>query len=297
VRVAAALAAAFAVLTAGAAHAGRTAHAGKNGLIAFVRGGDIWTIRPDGTGLTRLTRTAVHEANPSWSPDGTKLAFDDGRGAIYAMNADGSQRVDLSAAGVDPDTQTCDSNPTWAPDGKHIAFSFITDDCTGAAGALGTMASDGTKRRVLEEDYSGILGGDDQPAWGPGGGRIAFTRSDSERMASGPYDYDIWILDARTGKALRPLTHNYDSTSPAWRPNGKQIAFTGPKGITVMTAAGKSPHLLGLGSEPAWSPDSGSVAYIGEDGLRVIRTNGSRARRLLLRCPRCSSPTWQSLPS
>ena len=213
------------------------------------------------------------------------------------MDANGKNRVDLSAVGADPTSAgTCDTNPTWAPDGKQIALSSITDDCTGAAGEIDAMGADGKNRRIVENDYEGILGGDDEPAWSPGGARIAFTRSDSLRMASGPYVYDIWILDTHTGKALRALTRNQGSTSPSWRPNGKQIAFAGPRGITVMSAAGKSPFVLARGTAPAWSPDAGQIVYAGTGGLYIVRTNGTRARRLLLKCA-CGQPDWQRLPS
>jgi Tol biopolymer transport system component len=277
-----------------AAAPGQAAYPGRNGTIVFVRGGDLWTIRPDGTALTRLTRTTAKEANPAWSPDGAKIAFDSG-GSIYVTDAQGKKPVNLSAVEADPASGSCDSNPTWSPDGKQIALSAVTDDCTGAAGEIDAMGSDGKGRHIIENDYSGILGGDDEPAWGPGGGRIAFTRSDSERMASGPYDYDIWILDTRTGKALRALTANSRSTSPSWRPNGLQIAFAGPKGITVMSAAGKAPTFLVRGGSPAWSPDSGQIVYVGKGGLSIVRTNGSRAQRLLLKCS-CASPDWQPQP-
>jgi Tol biopolymer transport system component len=270
------------------------AYPGKNGAIVFARSGDLWTIRPDGSGLTRLTRTATREGNPAWSPDGTKLAYDS-RGSIFVANADGKDARNITAVGSEPDVGNCDSEPTWSPDGKQIAFSFVTDDCTGAAGGLGAMAADGSDRRVLEEDYAGVLGGDTEPAWSPGGARLVFTRSDSERMASGPYVYNVWVLDTRTGKALRALTKNGDSEAPSWRPNGKQIAFEGPKGITVMTAAGTSPTVLARGRSPAWSPDAGQIVYLGTDGLHLVRTNGSRAQRLLLRCS-CGPPDWQPLP-
>src|SRR5262249_45123452 len=161
------------------------------------RSGDLWTIRPDGSGLTRLTRTATREANPAWSPDGTKLAYDS-RGSIFVANADGKDPRNITAVGAGPDMGACDSDPSWSPDGRQIAFSFVTDDCTGAAGGLGAMGADGSGRRVLEEDYAGVLGGDTEPAWSPGGNRLVFTRSDSERMPSGPYVYDVWVLDART---------------------------------------------------------------------------------------------------
>jgi Tol biopolymer transport system component len=73
----------------------------------------------DGSGQTALTNSSADETWPSWSPDGTKIAFegviDDGN--IYIMNAvDGSDQTRLT------DSPGNDSNPSWSPDGTKIAF-------------------------------------------------------------------------------------------------------------------------------------------------------------------------------
>ena len=49
---------------------------GHNGRIAFARGGDIWTMNPDGSDQVNLTNTpSGTEYQPAWSADGTKIAF------------------------------------------------------------------------------------------------------------------------------------------------------------------------------------------------------------------------------
>jgi hypothetical protein len=87
------------------------------GLIAFDAEGDIWTVRDDGTGLTRLTDTSSGEANPVWSPDGTEIAYSlvlDGKNhGIAVMTADGTpvQELELPRGLSQP------SFPVWTPDG------------------------------------------------------------------------------------------------------------------------------------------------------------------------------------
>jgi TolB protein len=77
-------------------------------------GTSIWVMRADGSQMTQLTSApaGLQDFGPSWSPDGTRLAFTSDRGGhrqIYAMNADGTQQVNLSNG------QWEDSGPDWSP--------------------------------------------------------------------------------------------------------------------------------------------------------------------------------------
>ncbi len=87
--------------------------------IAFSRrlhggGFDLFVIRPDGSGLARLTRDSFpYPLASTWSPDGTKIAFagnGDFAGDLYVINADGSNLVQLTSDGLV-------SEPAWKPAG------------------------------------------------------------------------------------------------------------------------------------------------------------------------------------
>jgi Tol biopolymer transport system component len=90
----------------------------SGGRIAFSRNRagreDIYTVRPDGTDLRRITRGGG--TDPSWSPDGSMLAFAR-NGGIWVVDANGGEprRVTRRAA----------NQPVWSPDGKRIAFVSV----------------------------------------------------------------------------------------------------------------------------------------------------------------------------
>src|SRR5262249_30328396 len=73
----------------------------------------------DGTGQANITNSPANDLDPTWSPDGTKIAFTTNRGPVgdnevFVMNADGSNPVDLtnsSANESDPDWQAA-AGPT-----------------------------------------------------------------------------------------------------------------------------------------------------------------------------------------
>lgn len=106
--------------------------------IAFTsfRDGDfeIYTVRPDGAGARRLTRTPGNDSHSSWSPDGQWLLFSSSRmgfkdegplfdgipqpyGELFVMRADGSDVKQLT------DNQWEDATPAWQPDGARIQSS------------------------------------------------------------------------------------------------------------------------------------------------------------------------------
>ena len=107
---------------------------------------EIWTINPDGNGLTRLTFNEVEERAPAWSPDGTRITYMCKQGTvpphsdneICVMNADGTDQTQLTDNGLN------DATPTFSPDGQKILFHR-------GGGGLGT----GTHLLVMNLDGTG----------------------------------------------------------------------------------------------------------------------------------------------
>ena len=124
----------------------------------------IYTVGADGRGLRRITDTA---SAPSWSPDGSRIAFaksDGERVGLYTIKADGTdlERV-TTIVGWSWLSPWIEWMPqvAWSPDGSSILYT-----CGGAACLV---AIDGTP--LIRPQFR--LDGGDWAAWSPDGTRIA----------------------------------------------------------------------------------------------------------------------------
>jgi len=190
---------------------------------------DIYMMNDDGTNPVRLTNHPASDSAPSWSPDGTKIAFmsnRDGKAEIYVMNADGTNPVKLTSNPINGSR-----NPTWSPDGTKIAFNsarleskFVPD--------IYVMNTDGTNQiRVTNHPANDL-----RPSWSPDGTKIAF---DTRRHAGpgieimpGTWAWDpdenleIYVMNADGTNPVRVTNHPAGDSSPSWSPDGTKIAFS-----------------------------------------------------------------------
>ena len=117
----------------------------------------------DGSNQTNISNDQM-DNYPSWSPDGSKIAFCSQRFSfnndifstnidLYVMNADGSNRTNITN---NPESV---NSPSWSPDGSQIAFSSYIDGNS----EIYVISADGSNQTNLTND----LEYDGMPSWSP----------------------------------------------------------------------------------------------------------------------------------
>jgi Tol biopolymer transport system component len=233
----------------------------------------VYTLRPDGTGLTQITPDDQWAVAPAWSPDGDLIAYQrlgtDDVAGIWIVRADGSGSARIAAGG---------SAPFWL-DAARVSFGCATGICV--------VGADGSSPATLVAHAAPEGTADDSYTLSPDGNTFAFVR----RVPSDDVDPSRVYVMNRDGTAERPLTSlfYYDQSFPSWSSDGKRIAFVnGQYDVAVVDADGRSEHGVSQRdaiepdldiSAPAWSPDGTQLLFGDARRFYIANADGSGAIR------------------
>jgi hypothetical protein len=296
----------------GAVSAASATPPGPNGRIAFALndgsgGAELYSVNPDGSALRRLTWSPQVEQAPSWSPDGTRIAYEGGS-HVWVMNADGSGQTELTSG-------TQDIDPAWSPDGTQIAFArpssngwnLFVMNADGSAlqrvsdvfGNTPAWSPDGRLLAYVGPDGIGVVGIDGSdphrisalgafaagPSWSPDGTRIVFSRNN----AAG-YPGELFVVNADGSGEQQLTSDGYANANPSWSPDGTEIVFqrtaTPPSGSTLWAIRADGGGLRQVSSSGgAIQPDWGSSLVVPEPsppGAPIIQIYSPDPSRLYL---------------
>ncbi len=200
--------------------------------VAFIAGGDVWTVAASGGEARLLVAHPSTESRPLWSPDGTRIAFVStrtGNGDIYILDLRTNRLVRRT---FDDGREQLDS---WSRDGRWLYYSSAAGDISGMQDVWRVPADGGQPAPVAADRYASEY----WAAPSPDGRLLAIT---ARGTTSGQWwrhghshldESEIWLVDSLDAErpVYRPASSSTASTTtgkstwPMWAPDGKTLYF------------------------------------------------------------------------
>jgi TolB protein len=220
---------------------------------------DIYLQKVDGVSVIQLTSDDASDANPVFSPDGSKIAFCSTRSGnwdIYVMDLDGKNVTQVTSSPMQ------EIHPSFSPDSSRVVYCAMSN----RSGQWEIWTAD------LLTNEKRMIGFGLFPTWSPAKGKdqIAFQKA----RARGSRWFSLWTLDLVGGEARRvtevAVSTNAAIVSPSWSPDGKQIGFAtivepgkdqqGQQDIWTVNSDGTNRHRItdgtGVCATPFWGADN-----------------------------------------
>ncbi len=211
---------------------------------------EIYIMDANGNNQKRLTfSNKSHNIMPSFSPDGSKIAFcsdrnNDGMFDIFIMDIDGTNEMNVTKS-----NDYIEKNPDWL-DNSALIFERSVGN---KASQLFTINIDGSAvKKFLKSNYNEY-----SPSCSPDRSKIAFSRLDKTGFLQ------IYIIKSDCSGLKRITNMKYHNETPSWSPDGKRITFSSwhipVRHLYVVNIDGTNIHQLMPPCPlddmfPAWSP-------------------------------------------
>jgi Tol biopolymer transport system component/C-terminal processing protease CtpA/Prc len=222
--------------------------------IAFVSGGDIWTVPAEGGTARLLVSHAATESRPLYSPDGSQLAFTStrtGNGDLYVLTLATGEVRRLT---FDDAPESLDA---WSRDGRWLYFSSTTRDVAGMNDVWRVSADGGTPVAVSADRYANEYWAQPSPT---DPGTLAIT-------ARGIVSAQWW----RRG-------HSHIDESELWLVRGVGVGEQGTPRYTAVTNGGAKDMW------PMWGADGRTLYFVrderGVQNLWRVASDGGTPARL-----------------